>query len=37
MITTRPATASDQEHLGCFGGALMRQHHTADPRRFIQV
>jgi len=37
MITIRPATASDQEHLGRFGGALMRQHHTADPKRFIQV
>ena len=37
MITIRPAKASDQEHLGRFGGALMRQHHTADPRRFIQV
>src|SRR5688572_21365685 len=37
MITIRPATASDQEPLGRFGGALMRQHHTADPKRFIQV
>ena len=37
MITIRPATASDQEALGRFGGALMRQHHAADPRRFIQV
>jgi len=37
MITTRPATPSDQESLGRFGGALMRQHHAADPRRFIQV
>ena len=37
MITIRPATASDQEQLGRFGGALMRQHHTADPKRFIQV
>jgi ribosomal protein S18 acetylase RimI-like enzyme len=37
MITIRPATTSDQEHLGRFGGALMRQHHAADPRRFIQV
>jgi ribosomal protein S18 acetylase RimI-like enzyme len=36
-ITIRPATASDQEPLGRFGGALMRQHHDADPRRFIQV
>jgi len=37
MITIRPATASDQAHLGRFGGALMRQHHAADPSRFIQV
>ena len=37
MITVRAAIPSDQEALGRFGGALMRQHHTADPRRFIQV
>ena len=37
MIPIRPATASDQELLGRFGGALMRQHHADDPRRFIQV
>jgi len=37
MITVRPATAADQETLGRFGAALMRQHHAADPRRFIQV
>ena len=37
MITIRPATAGDEEALGRFGGALMRQHHAADPRRFIQV
>jgi ribosomal protein S18 acetylase RimI-like enzyme len=37
MITIRPATASDQEALGRMGGALMRQHHAADARRFIQV
>ena len=37
MITTRLATASDEEHLGRFGGALMRQHHASDARRFIQV
>jgi GNAT superfamily N-acetyltransferase len=37
MITIRPAIAADQEALGRFGGALMRQHHDADPRRFIQV
>jgi ribosomal protein S18 acetylase RimI-like enzyme len=37
MITTRLATASDEEPLGRFGGALMRQHHASDARRFIQV
>src|SRR6266850_5293147 len=37
MITVRPATASDEEPLGHLGGALMRQHHAADPKRFIQV
>jgi ribosomal protein S18 acetylase RimI-like enzyme len=37
MITIRPAIAADQQALGRFGGALMRQHHDADPRRFIQV
>lgn len=37
MITTRVATAFDQEILGRLGGGLMRQHHAADPRRFIQV
>jgi len=37
MIAIRPATAFDREALGRFGGALMRQHHDADPRRFIRV
>jgi len=37
MMTIRLATTSDQELLGRFGGALMRQHHAADPRRFLQV
>ena len=37
MITIRPATAADQQVLGRYGGALMRQHHQADPSRFIQV
>ena len=37
MITIRPATSADQEALGRFGGALMRQHHDSDPRRFIHV
>ena len=33
----RVATAADQEFLGRYGGALMRQHHADEPRRFIQV
>jgi ribosomal protein S18 acetylase RimI-like enzyme len=37
MTTIRPARPSDEERLGRFGGALMRQHHAADPLRFIQV
>lgn len=37
MTTIRPATSADQDALGRFGGALMRQHHAADPARFIQV
>jgi ribosomal protein S18 acetylase RimI-like enzyme len=37
MVTIRAATPSDVEFLGRFGAALMRQHHAADPRRFIQV
>lgn len=37
MTKIRPATAADQQALGRFGGALMRQHHTADPQRFLQV
>jgi hypothetical protein len=37
MISIRRATTADQQALGRFGGALMRQHHDADPRRFIQV
>lgn len=37
MIQVRAATESDREQLGRFGGALMRQHHASDPRRFIQV
>lgn len=37
MLKVRPATASDQETLGRYGAALMRQHHGADPRRFIEV
>ena len=34
-ITIRPAAKSDEATLGRFGAALMRQHHNADPRRFI--
>ena len=37
MITLRVATRADQEFLGRMGGALMRQHHESDPRRFIEV
>lgn len=37
MATIRAAVKSDQDALGRYGGALMRQHHDADPRRFIQV
>ena len=37
MITIRPATVSDEKALGRFGAALMRQHHDADARRFIQA
>ncbi len=37
MIQVRVATAADREYLGRFGGALMRQHHESDSRRFIQV
>lgn len=35
MLVIRSATPSDEEALGRFGGALMRQHHLEDPRRFI--
>ena len=35
MLTIRPATAADEQILGRFGAALMRQHHAADARRFI--
>lgn len=37
MVTIRPATPADEAVLGRFGGALMRQHHAADPKRFIEV
>ena len=34
-VQIRPATASDRAALGRYGAALMRQHHAADPRRFL--
>jgi GNAT superfamily N-acetyltransferase len=37
MIRIRPAARSDEPALGRYGGALMRQHHASDPRRFILV
>lgn len=37
MVTIRPATASDEVALGHYGAALMRQHHAADPKRFIDA
>ena len=36
-IRIRPATKFDEAALGPLGGALMRQHHASDPRRFILV
>ena len=35
MLTIRRAVPSDESALGRYGAALMRQHHAADPRRFI--
>ena len=35
MISIRPASKSDLVALGRLGAALMRQHHAADPRRFV--
>jgi GNAT superfamily N-acetyltransferase len=35
LIRIRPAAKSDEAALGPMGAALMRQHHAADPRRFI--
>lgn len=34
-LAIRPARKSDEPALGRYGAALMRQHHAADPRRFI--
>ena len=36
-FTVRSAVRADEAALGRFGGALMRQHHGFDARRFIQV
>jgi ribosomal protein S18 acetylase RimI-like enzyme len=35
VIAIRQAAAADQQALGRFGAALLRQHHASDPRRFI--
>lgn len=35
MTAIRPASNSDVTALGRLGAALMRQHHSSDPRRFI--
>jgi len=35
MITIRPAAKADEPTLGRYGATLMRQHHAADPRRFL--
>jgi len=35
MAIIRPATKSDQDALGRYGAALMRQHYASDPKRFI--
>jgi ribosomal protein S18 acetylase RimI-like enzyme len=37
MMTIRSAIPTDEEALGRYGGALMRQHHAADPKRFIDA
>jgi ribosomal protein S18 acetylase RimI-like enzyme len=37
QIRIRAATASDREALGRYGASLVRQHHAADPKRFIHV
>lgn len=36
MIQVRSARPADENALGRYGGALMRQHHADDPRRFIK-
>ncbi len=35
MTKIRPAEPADHAALGRYGASLMRQHHAADPRRFI--
>jgi len=35
-VVIRPARPSDEPALGRYGGALMRQHHAWDPRRFLR-
>lgn len=37
MFVIRRALDSDEAALGRFGGALMRQHHASDPKRFLFV
>ena len=36
-IHIRKATIEDERALGRMGAALMRQHHLADPRRFVMA
>lgn len=36
-LRIREATKDDRDALGRYGGALMRQHHGFDAKRFIQV
>jgi ribosomal protein S18 acetylase RimI-like enzyme len=36
-VTIRPAEARDLDRLGALAGALVREHHAADPRRFFLV
>lgn len=35
-VAIRRAVMADEPALGRYGGALMRQHHDLDPRRFIR-
>lgn len=36
-VEIRAATPADEAALGRYGAALMRQHHAADPRRFLMT